>query len=174
MGKGDTPRPMFVSKEVYDLRWKLAFGEISKKKFREEMRMIETTQRKERPLRFVFINDDSESRRQWKEWAKGKGFSGYAVESALEASKIPSDYYVFDVSAIGGMFDPHICYSPICKIIETCPGATIVIVSGMSKNFIDEIIQEIKSITGVTVLYGGWGTFQDFEKAVLQKGESKK
>ncbi len=32
-GKGDTPRPRLVSDEEYELRWQLAFGEITKEEF---------------------------------------------------------------------------------------------------------------------------------------------
>ena len=39
-GKGDLPRPMFVSEEEYELRYKLAFGLISRREFDKKMRKL--------------------------------------------------------------------------------------------------------------------------------------
>lgn len=39
-GKGSHRRPTFISKEEEDLRWKLAFGKISRKEFDKKMKEL--------------------------------------------------------------------------------------------------------------------------------------
>ena len=43
-GKGDKARPTGVSKEEYDLRWSLAFGEIDAEKFEIELKKLKENQ----------------------------------------------------------------------------------------------------------------------------------
>jgi len=39
-GKGDLPRPRFISDEEYSLRFDLAFGKISKEEFEQKMKKL--------------------------------------------------------------------------------------------------------------------------------------
>jgi hypothetical protein len=39
-GKGDARRPKFISNEEEDLRYKLAFGKITRKKFDKEIKRL--------------------------------------------------------------------------------------------------------------------------------------
>lgn len=39
-GKGDSPRPRFVSDEEYQLRWMLAYGVIDRKEFNKKLKEI--------------------------------------------------------------------------------------------------------------------------------------
>lgn len=39
-GKGDCPRPMFISNQEYQLRWMLAFGVIDRKEFEKRLKEI--------------------------------------------------------------------------------------------------------------------------------------
>ena len=117
--------------------------------------------------RFVFIDDDPQSREQWLTWGKRNKYDVYAVESAYEAKGIPADFYVFDISACGsGIINPHSAYSPICSLIELFPGSVFVIVSGISKNTVEDVIADVKEHIDGIVIYGGWGTYKDFEKAI--------
>lgn len=121
----------------------------------------------EKKTRFVFINDDKHARRQWLEWAKRKGHSAFAVDNAFEANNIAADYYVFDISAVApGTLSSRNAYSPICKVAENNPGAIIVIVSAMGKECVQDVIDDVFDASGVRVIYGGWGTYADFEKAI--------
>lgn len=45
-GKGDMPRPMFISREEYQLRWKLAFGCIDKYEFERQWKEIKNAKEK--------------------------------------------------------------------------------------------------------------------------------
>lgn len=116
--------------------------------------------------KFVFIDDDKDSAEQWLRWAAAKGYRYKHVDSALEANKIVADFYVFDISAVGGIFQPHHAYSPISTIAENHPGAILVIVSGIPKDQIEDIIDDVERACGVRPLYGGWGKHTDFEKAI--------
>ena len=45
-GKGDMPRPMFISREEYQLRWMLAFGCIDKYEFERQWKEIKNAKEK--------------------------------------------------------------------------------------------------------------------------------
>ena len=116
--------------------------------------------------RIVFINDDPEDRRLWLRWARDKKYIAHAVDNILDANKIPGvDYYVFDISVVCPILSLHMAYSPICTLAENHPGATIVIVSAIGEGSVDDIVEEVKERTGIDVINGGWGCFDDFEKA---------
>jgi hypothetical protein len=123
--------------------------------------------KKKKKTRFVFIDDDIENHEQWLRWAKRKGYDGYAVETAFEADKIPADFYIFDITAVAGsIFQAHNAYSAVCTMIENHPGATMVIVSGVSKGTVEDVIDEVEDRIGVRPIYGGWGAYSDLEKAI--------
>lgn len=118
-------------------------------------------------MRFVFIDDDPDSRRQWVDWATGRGHRAQAVESVFEAKDLVADYYVFDLSAVGSFLNTHAMYSPICKIVELHPGAGIIIISACSENTVRDVIDEVaEHIDGLRIEYGGWGTFDGLEQAL--------
>ena len=118
-------------------------------------------------MRFVFIDDDPDSRQLWLEWAEDKGHRAWAVESAFEAKDLVADYYVFDLSAVGDILQPHMMYSPICSLLELHPGATIITVSAMSQLTVEDVIADVqKHFPDADVRYGGWGKYKDFEAAL--------
>lgn len=124
--------------------------------------------------KFVYINDDPDEREQWLRWARENNHRAWAVESALAAVDINADYYVFDISAIAPMTitNPHLAYSPICSMIERHPGAEIIILSAVGKHTVEAIIEEVYERTGIKPIYGGWGTYAEFEKLTgLGKGQ---
>lgn len=120
-------------------------------------------------MRFVFIDDDPQSREQWLQWAKRKNHQAWAFSNAYEAKDTPADFIMFDVSACGsGIINTHSAYSPICSLIERFPGAVFVIISGISRGSVEYVIENVKehSKQGAIVIYGGWGAYKDFEKAI--------
>ena len=117
-------------------------------------------------LKFVFIDDDRDSAERWLRWAADAGYRYKHAESALEAVKIVADFYVFDISAISGILSPEKAYSPICSIAERHPGAMMVIVSGIAKGCVEDVIEDVFDACGVRPLYGGWGKHEDFEAAI--------
>lgn len=117
-------------------------------------------------MRFVFIDDDKDSADQWLEWAKRNGHKAYHAESTLEANGISADFYVFDISAVSGILRPEYAYSPICTLAENHPGAVMVIVTGVAKGCVEDVIEDVYEAIGVRPLYGGWGAYDDFEKAI--------
>jgi len=120
-------------------------------------------------MKFVFIDDDPDSRRQWLEWARGNGHRAQAVESVWHAKDLAADYYVIDMSAVGDLMSPHAMYSPICKLAELHPGATILIVSACSEGTVRGVIEDVmEHIAEARIGYGGWGRFQDLEKAIAK------
>jgi len=120
-------------------------------------------------MRFVFIDDDSDNRKQWVRWAKQKGHRAQAVESVFEAVDLVADYYVLDMSAVGDMLRMHAMYSPICKLAELHPGAGIIILSACSENSVRGVIDDVAAhIDGLRIEYGGWGPFEGVEKALAK------
>lgn len=117
-------------------------------------------------LKFVFVDDDQDNGRQWLRWAKDSGYRAEHVESILEADKIRADFYVFDISALGSILSTEHVYSPICTIAERHPGAILVIVSGIAKGCVEDVIEDVFDACGVRPLYGGWGKYKDFEAAI--------
>lgn len=117
-------------------------------------------------MKFVFIDDNVDNAEQWLRWAKDKGHTANHAETALDANKIRADFYVFDISAVASILQPETAYSPICSLIENHPGATIVIVSGMAKGCVEDVIEDVFEACGVRPLYGGWGKYEDFENAI--------
>lgn len=117
-------------------------------------------------LKFVFIDDDKDNAEQWLRWAKDSGFRAEHVESILAADKIRADFYVFDISAVGSILSPEHAYSPICTIAERHPGATIVIVSGIARGCVEDVIEDVFEACGVRPLYGGRGKYEAFEAAI--------
>lgn len=117
-------------------------------------------------MEFVFIDDDKATVAQWLEWADRKGYDASHAESVFEADKIRADFYVFDISVVAPITSPHMAYSPIAKLAENHPGAVIVIVSGISKGCVEDVIDDVFEACGVRPVYGGWGKHTDFEKAI--------
>ena len=118
-------------------------------------------------MKFVFIDDDKNVGACWKEWAKDEEHSAELVDNILDAVNIRADFYVFDISAVASIFDPIKAYSPICTLIEHHPGAVIVIVSGIGKGGREDIIDIVKEYKSEALIVdGGWGRFEDFEKAI--------
>jgi hypothetical protein len=120
----------------------------------------------EKKLKFVFINDDEDDCKQWLQWAERKGYHAEVVSNVFDADRIRADFYVFDISAIAPANLIHTAYSPICTMINNHPGATFVIVSGISKYDVEATIEDVEDHVGVTVLNGGWGTYEAFEEAI--------
>lgn len=120
-------------------------------------------------LRIVFIEDDNLLAETLLAWAKDKGHEAWAVLNALDANKINADYYIFDMSAIGGTYTMHHCYSPLCTISEHHPGAAIVILTAWSKSVIQEIIDRVKEETEVIPIYiqTGKDCFDDLDKLII-------
>jgi hypothetical protein len=116
--------------------------------------------------RFVFINDNPDDQKQWLEWAERRGHSAFAVDNTLDANNIAADYYVFDISAVSGILNVNFAYSAICKVAEHHPGATMVIVSAVGEATALAVIEEVYDASGVKAIYGGWGTYELFEKAI--------
>jgi hypothetical protein len=119
-----------------------------------------------RALRFVFIDDDVDSRNQWLEWGNRRNYITKAVEDVFEAVKINADFYIFDISAVAPIIHTHSAYSPICKLHELHPGGIIVIISGIPKVQVEEVCEDVERHCGYRPSYGGWGKFEDLEKAI--------
>lgn len=95
-----------------------------------------------------FIDDDADNRRQWLEWADYSGINAKAVESVFEANRVAAEAYVFDVTSVAPMNVGHHAYSPICRLMEDHPGAEIYIGSCMSRNAVEEIIDDVETVSG--------------------------
>ena len=118
-------------------------------------------------LTFVFIDDDKDTADQWLRWAEEKGYTAYHAESALEANRIRSDFYVFDISVVAPSVTLYYtAYSAIATLAENHPGATIVIVTGLAGPCVEDVIEDVYEVCGVRPIYGGWGKYEDFEKAL--------
>ena len=126
-------------------------------------------------MRIVFIDDNSDSRKQWMDWAKGKGYSSWVAESVFDAKDFAADFFVFDLSAVGDLMQPHSMYSPICKLIELHPGAGIILMSATSERAVRDVIDEVSiHFDSPRIEYGGWGTFEGVEKALKLLEERQK
>lgn len=122
-------------------------------------------------MRIVFIDDEPDNRRQWLEWAKRKGHDAWAVESVFDAKDYTADFFVFDLSAVGNIMQPHSMYSPICRLIELHPGAGIILLSATSEQTVRSVIEEVSiHFDNPQIEYGGWGTFEGVEKALELMG----
>jgi hypothetical protein len=95
-----------------------------------------------------FIDDDADNRRQWMEWAEMHGITANAFESAFEANNYSADLYVFDISAVSQMCVGHHAYSPICRLWEDHPGADVVIGSCMSRNYVEDVLDDVEKVAG--------------------------
>lgn len=118
-------------------------------------------------MKFVFIDDDPDNAEQWLRWAKIRGHKAEHAESVLEANKIRADFYVFDMSAVGGFMPLDHAYSPICTMVQNHPGAVMAIVSGVSKDDRESVIADVlRETPGAMIVDGGWGRYKDFEQAI--------
>ena len=120
-------------------------------------------------LRIVFIEDDSAVGTCLKAWAKDIGHRAWIVDSALDANKINADYYLFDISAVGGLYQVDHCYSPICSIAANHPGATMGVLTAWPKKSIQEVLDVIEKETGQQPLYvqSGRDVFESLEKVLI-------
>lgn len=80
----------------------------------------------------------------------------YPFENLFEAleSTVRADFIVIDISAVGYtmMGGAHQYYSPICSLADKHPGANIIIVSAMGKQFIDDVIELVKTVQPDTLI----------------------
>ncbi len=124
-------------------------------------------------IRLIFIDDDKDKRRQWVEWVREEGCTASAFESPMEASRHNADYYIFDVSAVLPITNfsmLHTAYSPICRLMEDHPGATIIIVCAMGYSAVEEILDDIKRISGREAHFGGVGSIDDLQSVLSSLG----
>ncbi len=104
-------------------------------------------------LRVVFIEDDRLVADSLLDWAKDHGLRAWVTDNAIDANQINADFYIFDMSAIGGTYQIHHCYSPLCTISTNHPGAIIGILTAWSKDCIQEVLDRVKKETGREPLY---------------------
>ena len=104
-------------------------------------------------MHFVFIDDDADNRRQWREWGEYRGHDVQAVETAFEANGYSADVFVFDVSACGAMMVAHHVYAPICRLMQDHPYSKIVIGSCVSRNYVNEVLDDIEEVSGKRPLF---------------------
>jgi hypothetical protein len=121
--------------------------------------------------RICFVDDDEDSRRQWLEWAAGKGYPAEAFESAFDANGNDADIFVFDVSAVspfaGGAFGRH-AYAPVCRLMEDHPDAEIVIGSCVSRGTVEGIIADVERNSGRRPFFFDMSKgFEGLERALL-------
>lgn len=99
--------------------------------------------------RLVFIDDDKDNRRQWLEWSKCNGYFALAFESAYDANTVRADCYIFDVSAVASWTGSlQGAYSPIARLMQDHPGAEIIIGSCMSRNYVEDVLDEVEKVAG--------------------------
>lgn len=103
--------------------------------------------------RICFIDDDKDSRRQWLEWAGNRGLTATAFESAFDANGTSADAFVFDVSAVSPMMVGHHAYAPICRLMADHPGAEIIIGSCMSRNAVEDVLDDVERVSGRRPLF---------------------
>ncbi len=119
--------------------------------------------------RLVFIDDDKDKRRQWVEWAREEGYTARAFESPMEASKHNADYYVFDVSAVCPMSNIsmlYTAYSPICRLMDDHPGATVIVICALGYEAVEEVLDDIKRVSGREAHFGGVGLTDDLQQVL--------
>ena len=104
-------------------------------------------------MRIVFIEDDELLAEALIESVVDSGGVAYSVDNALDANKINADYYIFDMSAIGGLYAVHSCWSPIANIANNHPGASIGILTAYSEDVISEVIDKVEKETGRKPVY---------------------
>ena len=100
-------------------------------------------------MKVCFIDDDADNRRQWLEWAERRGIEAKAFGTAYEANQYRADCYVFDVSAVTPMMVMHHAYGPVCRLMRDHPGAEIVIGSCMSRNAVEEVLDDVERASGL-------------------------
>jgi hypothetical protein len=130
-------------------------------------------------MRLCFINDDETCRSQFKEWYEDRDIERnfkvdgvWVTDSAFEANGIVADVYIFDISAVAGMLQPHHAYSPIAKLMEGHPSAEVVIVTGFAKATVDEVCDNVEEMVDRRPWYGGYGSFTDLDR-VLEEIQRK-
>jgi len=82
------------------------------------------------------------------EWSKNNGYDAKAFDSVYEANEYPADCYIFDISAVSPMNFGNHAYAPICRLIEDHPGAEIIIGSCISRNAVEEVLDEVEKVSG--------------------------
>lgn len=118
-------------------------------------------------MKVVFVDDDDIRRGMYLEFAKVYGWEADSVESVYDANQQNADFYVFDISAVCPfMWDLSHAYAPIARLMQDHPDAKIVIVSGVSRNEVMEVIKQVEEETGRRPIYGGYGEMTDIKKAI--------
>jgi len=110
----------------------------------------------------VFVDDDDLKRRQWLEIARGEGFHVAGADSAYVANQQAGDVYVFDISAVSGLYDRmQWSWSPICNLMDHHPGAIVIILSAVGRRYAEEVLDDIEERSGTRPHYGGTGSWEE-------------
>ena len=117
-------------------------------------------------LRVVVVDKDDLVRRQWTQWGEGSDFIVQAVGTVLGASRYPADVYVIDITSVASILDPWFAEHPIRFLIDHHPGAEIVLVSGIRRKLVEDVIDSLYRSTGVRARYGGTGGFEAVEQVL--------
>ncbi len=95
-------------------------------------------------MRIVVVDDDDDSRATWlkllqDEYPKAS-ISG--SESLMDAGN--ADYLLIDISAVAPMMmgDMSHAWGPISNYAQKCPGADIIIISGVSRNCANDVMDD--------------------------------
>lgn len=104
-------------------------------------------------LRFCFIDDDADNRRQWLEWGQRRAMSVSAFGRVVDAIGTPADVFVIDVSAVASVSAVNLAYAPLCRLMNDHPGAVFVISSCMSRNAVEAVLDDIEIVAGRRPLF---------------------
>ncbi len=104
-------------------------------------------------MKIVVIEDEAQFVLLFREWAEEEGHNFNCFDNAMDANKVPADLYIIDMSAIGGLYNVHTCWSPIANLIANHPGADIAIMTAWPKDMIQEVIDRVKEEMGREPIY---------------------
>ncbi len=120
---------------------------------------------------FAVVDDDDINRRQFVELIEGEypKMEVRAHESLYECYRgwQRFDFVLLDVSTVAPnmMRDVAFAYGPIAKFCQEYPATQLIIHSGMSRNGVHEVIDDVRRVAPEAVVhYGGCGTWEPLKK----------
>jgi hypothetical protein len=119
----------------------------------------------------AFIDDDKEATRQIVEYFSGDTkLSVRVFDSAYQASTCNAAAFVIDVSAVTDGFQySSQAWAPIANLVERHPGARFIIRSFLNRITTEDIITEVKNVTGVEpCFFNAMAGFQSLRAFLLE------
>ena len=117
-------------------------------------------------MHIVFVDDSRDARRQWVELCQFENWKATCVESVAEAMDIVGDWYFIDITTVSAILALNYAFGPISMLMDRHPGAQFAIMSAISRNSAESVIDDVEDVTGIRPFYVRAGYWEDFQELI--------